>query len=295
MASANRMAFTLNNPCEDDVKVCESWKCDYVIVAGEIGLSGTKHLQGYVEWSSSKKFSTCHKYWEGRGHWEKARARSQPNIDYCSKGEQTKLEWDTLGTKGPNYGKNVNILFKFGEPSVGQGSRTDISEALADIESGMCEYDMFVNHSEFMCRYNKAHDRFKLLCDKRKKRAIGFEKPEVLVWWGKTDKQKTRKAHEIDPYLFKVGATTTGFWWDGYDGEETVLIDEFRCDMPLNQLLTLLDGYYKLVKISGSHVVMKAKRFIITSNINPLEWYINCDNESRNALLRRFTEIKEFS
>ena len=46
----------------------------------------------------------------------KCKGDKEQNIDYCSKGEQPKEEWESLGKAGPNYGLNVDIAFSIGIP-----------------------------------------------------------------------------------------------------------------------------------------------------------------------------------
>jgi len=83
-------------------------------------------------------------------------------------------------------------------------------------------------------------------------------------------------------------------FWDGYQGHENVVIDEFRGIVSISHLLRWLDRYPMLVEIKGSATVLKARRFWITSNLHPRQWYPELDPMTYDALERRI-EIVEFN
>ena len=67
-----------------------------------------------------------------------------------------------------------------------------------------------------------------------------------------------------------------GGWWDGYTGQETVIINEFRGGIAYSELLDLLDKYPKTVRRRCREPVpFLAKRVIITSVLQPKEVYCN--------------------
>lgn len=67
------------------------------IFGREKGELGTKHLQGYVEFKSDRRFSTLRKLAKGHLHWEKARGTREENADYCAKDG----DWDSMGAIEP--------------------------------------------------------------------------------------------------------------------------------------------------------------------------------------------------
>jgi len=65
-----------------------------------------------------------------------------------------------------------------------------------------------------------------------------------------------------------------GEWWDGYDGQHTVVWDEFTgSSCSFRTLLRVLDGYPLLVPVKGDFSQFRARRVVFTSNIHPREWY----------------------
>ena len=82
-------------------------------------------------------------------------------------------------------------------------------------------------------------------------------------------------------------------WWDGYKGQETVIINEFRGEIRFSELLDLVDKWPKTVKWRcRESVPFLAKRVIITSIKRPEDVYVNQVNEPWKQFERRFV-VKE--
>jgi len=115
----------------------------------------------------------------------------------------------------------------------------------------------------------------------------------VHVYWGQTGSGKSRRAWaEAGMDAYPKDPITK--WWCGYRDHRNVVIDEFRGDVSLSKVLRWFDRYPVLVEVKGGAVVLKAQEFWLTSNTDPKSWYPQHDQESRNALLRRFTNIVHF-
>nr|WAE43212.1 MAG: replication associated protein [Cressdnaviricota sp.] len=80
-------------------------------------------------------------------------------------------------------------------------------------------------------------------------------------------------------------------WWDGYQGQEHVIIDEFRGDINISHLLRWFDRYPVNLEIKGSSIPLSATKFWICSNLTPREWYPLVDEQSMDALMRRMELI----
>lgn len=111
---------------------------------------------------------------------------------------------------------------------------------------------------------------------------------KVYVFCGKTGTGKSKRAWE-EAGIEAYPKTPTTKFWDGYRGQENVVIDEFRGQIEISHMLRWLDRYPVLVEIKGSSTVLKAKSIWITSNLHPKDWYPTLDEETKNALLRRLT------
>ncbi len=123
-------------------------------------------------------------------------------------------------------------------------------------------------------------------------RAVGNEK-EVVVFYGRTGSGKSRRAWD-EAGLEAYAKDPRSKWWDGYRGEENVIIDEFRGTIDISHILRWFDRYPVRVERKGSSVPLGAKKFWITSNIGPDEWYPGLDSATLDALKRRLTNITFF-
>jgi len=116
----------------------------------------------------------------------------------------------------------------------------------------------------------------------------------VHVYWGKTGAGKSKRAWEEASLQAYPKDPNTKFW-DGYAGQENVVIDEFRGAISISHLLRWLDRYPVIVEIKGSSCVFKARSVWITSNLSPDDWYPDLDAETKLALRRRFSEVVHFN
>lgn len=112
-----------------------------------------------------------------------------------------------------------------------------------------------------------------------------------LVYWGVTGSGKSRKAWE-EASLDAYPKSPRSKFWCGYQGQENVIIDEFRGAIDIAYLLTWLDRYPVIVEVKGSSLVLRATKIWITSNIHPSEWYPGLDPSTLDALLRRLTIVQ---
>jgi len=114
---------------------------------------------------------------------------------------------------------------------------------------------------------------------------------EVFCFWGPTCTGKSRTAWEQGGDGTYPKDPRSKFW-DGYDGQEHVIIDEFRGGIDISHMLRWTDRYPVRVEIKGASRALMAKKIWITSNIHPDNWYPDLDEETRKALIRRMTIIK---
>lgn len=112
----------------------------------------------------------------------------------------------------------------------------------------------------------------------------------VNVYWGRTRSGKSRRAWEEATFEAYPKDPRTKFW-DGYRGQEHVVIDEFRGGIDIAHILRWFDRYPVNVEIKGSSTVLKAKTIWVTSNLDPNNWYPELDDETRNALMERMNII----
>lgn len=78
-------------------------------------------------------------------------------------------------------------------------------------------------------------------------------------------------------------------WWTGYNGQETVLIDDFE---PFNKSLSGMlkraaDHYPFQARVHGHQQLIRPQRIVVTSNYHPDQ--IWKEEEQLQPILRRFT------
>ena len=108
--------------------------------------------------------------------------------------------------------------------------------------------------------------------------------PEVLIYYGKTGTGKTSHTWEEFPDAYNVPMPRTGgWWWPLYAGQETIIIDEFAHQFKFHTMLSIIDRYPFDIQEKGANSNFCSKRIIITSNIDPMNWYPGVDWEKRGA------------
>lgn len=107
--------------------------------------------------------------------------------------------------------------------------------------------------------------------------------------WGESGVGKTSTIFKDYPALYIKMANK---WWDGYHGEETVLIDDFDPNHAVlgHHLKIWADRYPIRVELKNHAVIIRPKRIIITSQFHPNT--IWPDKETQTAIARRFKIIE---
>lgn len=270
--TSRRWCFTINNPVDD-----EPWHelpqgVVFICWQKERGEQGTEHLQGYVHFRRPVRASYVETFCGGRAHLEPAHGTEQQCIDYCSK-EDTRIA-------GP---------WQYGTPT-SQGQRSDLAEFSKAVLGGTKKRQLAEEYPATFLLHASAVDKLARLVKPPQR-----EEMEVYLIWGTTGTGKTHSVYTLEPGVFSVPAPTKDglLWFDGYDGEEAILLDDFEGGIPLKFLLRLLDKWPLAVPIKGGFVNAAWKRVWITSNQLWDTWYDwhTLGQENKNALQRRLTKI----
>lgn len=161
-----RWTFTINNYSDQEIELLTEFAaqdlCTYMVFGEEhiVGADGgTPHLQGYFETSRRILMTALKKRTPFlRAHLEKARNSASTNKAYCSKGDQSKEEWNELGVDGPNYGNFAEVR-EFGTPKK-QGKRNDLIEIRNMIDNGASIHEVSQEHFGSYIRYHAGIDRY---------------------------------------------------------------------------------------------------------------------------------------
>lgn len=234
------------------------------------------HVQGFVRWKRTKRRLGCKaSLGEGTAHVEPRNGTPEQARDYCRKQDSR--------VGGPWEGGAWRS----------QGERSDLEEVRRAIERGDPELAVASRWFGQWCRYSQAFDRYRDMLAVRRTSA-----PDVRVYWGASGCGKSRRAWDEFPdlYAVPVPARRSAAWFDGYSGQDAVLIDDFLGnEYDIGFLLKLLDRYPLRVPVKGSFRNWRPAVIIITSNVDPRDWYPEASVESRAALRRRITSITHFA
>lgn len=258
--------FTLNNPQpEEDPR---RWLSEYCIWQLEKGEEGTPHYQGYIVFKSNK---TPHavKLINPRAHWELRFGTHEQAKQYCSK-EETRVSGPWTTGEEPKKGK-----------------RTDLIYFKRRLQEGATEQDILEDDELYttLQQYPKSLGVHRMLSTKHR----NF-KTRVLVLYGPPKKGKSHYWSVAFPGAY---VKPVGEWWDGYDQQEVVILDDFYGWLKYAFLLQLLDRYPMYVEVKGGTRVFNSKIIVITSNKAPNCWY---DPETCPfpAIERRLDTVYEF-
>lgn len=240
----------------------------YVAVGRETcPTSNRLHDQGWVYFEGQRGSIKGVAKQLGGCHVAMCRGNIDQNDDYCSK----ESELRTFGEKPK------------------QGARLDIESAVSQIKSGERTVDQItLEQPEFYHQYGRTLSKIEDIVLRQRHRTW---MTEGMWYWGRTGVGKSHQAFEgFSPETHYVYPNDGG-WWDGYAGQETVILNEFRGEITFGELLDLVDKWPKQVRRRGREPVpFLARRVIITSSLAPQRLYKNvCDDQERiDQLLRRF-------
>jgi len=170
-----------------------------------------------------------------------------------------------------------------------QGERTDLIEFHAAIKRGCPDDELFEDHYAVLAKYPRLENRTRMHYLKRSTRE--FRKVDVIVHWGEAGTGKTRAPYEEGAFVFDDYEKG---WWDGYEQESVVLLDDFYGGVKWSFFLRLLDGYQVRLPVKGGHTYAAWSKIYITSNKHPDEWYKDHDT-SEKAFKRRISKIIHFN
>jgi hypothetical protein len=267
---SRKWVFTINNWTDEDWKgVIELGKeieedGGYLIVGKEVGEEGTPHLQGYVRFKNPRSRKELVKRFLKRAWIACAKGSETENYHYCAK-QGCEEEWGIY--KEDEKGRRNDLEL----------ARRMVVENYSLYAIGMTVGAQATKHAELL---------------KRVEPSRGLRKVEVIWLWGPPGTGKTRTAWEYckrlnefeDPWM----SSRSLKWWDGYEGQREIIIDDFRADFcTYHELLRILDIYPFRVEVKGGSRLLMAELIIITSCFPPDKVYNT--REDIGQLLRRIS------
>lgn len=269
MSKSRCWSVTINNFEEEEEETFKrhALECEYAVYQIEMGKEGTIHLQGCVYYKNPRVWP---KKVFPRAHLESEKVKGAL-IRYCQK-EETRI-------RGP---------YEFGKKPI-QGERTDLNKVKEDIVKGKKIEEVVMEDPELYHQYGRTLEKIEnIVLNKR----FRTEMTEGIWYYGPTGVGKSHKAFEgynPETHFMVNGDTIEKGWWDGYEQQETVIINEFRGGLKYSFLLELLDKWpLQVARRNKGGIQFNSKRVIITSSLAPEDIYKNMnEKDSLEQLYRR--------
>ena len=199
--------------------------------------------------------------------------------------EIEKIEYDDTCIK-----TNIEDIQNWLALKSGLGQRNDLIEFKNAVLSGATYDELLENHISTIARHDKFYQDLK-----RHKQELEFmskfRELQVYYIYGNAGTGKTSSVYEKYGFENIYSVDDYKHPFDEYNGEDVLLLDEYRSNFEITYFLKLLDRYpLKLRARYGNKVACYTKVYII-SNVPLNEQYPNLDETTRQALDRRIQKI----
>lgn len=232
--------------------------------------SGRLHYQGYVQFKKEKRLTALKKI-NKRANWGETNGSAESNKKYCSKNDSR--------IKGP---------WEKGQLSR-SGDRKDLDNLRDDILQGRTTVDdVAVNDPHKYHIYGRTLSKIEDIVLRKKFRT---KMTQGYWYFGKTGVGKSHIAYEgFNPETHYNYKAEKGGWWDGYTGQDIVIINDYRGSIPYDELLKMVDKWpFEVPRRNREPVPFLASKIIITSALPPQDVYCNRnENDKIEQLMRRF-------
>lgn len=219
--------------------------------------TGKRHIQAYIETTKQYRITTLSKLIGSANHVEGRRGSRKQAVDYCSKADSR--------VDGPWFWPSKSFF-----ESAGSGRRSDLITVCEQVRDGSIKtmYDLANAYPDQVVKYARG---YRTLFDLR--RDGNRDAPLVIVLNGEPGTGKSKWAADNTKGR-DVYWKPPGKWWDGYRGQEIVVMDEFDSkDLSYRSLLRVLDRYPLRVEFKGGYCDFTSQTIIITSSIHYKTWY----------------------
>lgn len=265
MSTLNRSekwVFTINNWTEEHKAYLRNVKCRYIVWGEEVAPStGTPHLQGVVFFASKKSHSQTVASLPD-GTWTEASKCVDESIIYAKKeGKYEEVGVEPMSRKRKGQ---CNIdRYQGAWEAAKKGRFDDIPE------------DIRIRHYSTL---KKIHADY-VECPPWV--------PHENYWFhGPSGCGKSKLARERYPEAYIKDPMSR--WWDGYNGESHVIVDDFDKYQVAQSgdVKRWCDHYPFMAPVKGGYIKIRPAVVVVTSNYSPEEiWQ---DEQTLNPVRRRF-------
>jgi len=199
------------------------------------------------------------------------------------------LKLDAIASN--NYCKKDGNYFEFGIAPK-QGKRNDLDALKNDILSGEISVrDIVVTNPVMYHQYGRTLEKIE---DIKMSKIFRTEMTKGIWLYGDTGCGKSHKAFENYNPDTHYNVPDDSGWWDNYQQQETVIINDFRGHIKYDTLLQMVDKWpFEVPRRCKPPLPFTSKTVIITSPLRPEEVYIHrMEKDNIAQLYRRFNVIE---
>lgn len=268
MSRSRSWQFTVNNFTDSDLTRLAQVECVYIVYGKEVApTTGTPHLQGFVMFENPVRMSTVSDCIPG--HLSPVSNKPWCVAEYCKKDG----DFTERGTAPKNPGKRERNDWDGYMDLIKSGRATELPDRV--------QITQFRNIQAIEAKYRKIDS------------TLDWTTPPNEWLWGEKGSGKSTKARLDNPgFYWKM----SNQWWDGYSGEDTVLLEDITKDWPqfASHLLIWADRFSFRGATKGSTLMLRPKKIVVTSNYSIQELCDQCGilSDTCLALQRRFREIR---
>jgi len=256
--------FTVNNYTSEVVEGIKAFagKCRYLVFGYETGESGTPHLQGFAQLSRQMTLAKVGKMFPW--HVEVTRGTPDQAAAYCKKDGAieefgTMMTVQSGGTMEQDRWRELSDKAKLGK--------------LDEIDA--MDPKQYIKHYRI----------FKEIAKDHMQKPVANDHLAGIWLHGPSGVGKSRIARDVYPEYYEKLCNK---WWDGYQMEETVIIDDVDKNHAClgHQFKLWADHYAFIAETKGGAIRIRPERVIVTSQYSIDQIWE--DEETRDALHRRF-------
>ena len=239
----------------------------YVVWQHELGKEGGHHIQGFITMSLKKRASYLGNLFQLKPESFQAKkpaATPADNRAYCTD-ESKRLE----GTEP----------YEFGEiPRTAEQMAPKLETFVDTMKTQGLKRAIEADPVTYIRNCNGIKDYDRVLKRQRVEQQV-IRSVEVIVVWGDAGSGKSHWATTWDTpdNCYEVPDIKRGerLNLDGYNGERTIILEDYDGQIDYRTFLRMLDKYRVDFHTKGGMVPAEWDTVIITSNINPNQWYGN--------------------
>lgn len=239
------------------------------------------HLQGYVQFFNRQTIANAHKilgleFVKGTpSHW-------------CDFQRGTLDEATKYTEKDGDFEEHGQLIKK--------GQRRDIDHVWALCNKPETKlYDLIEANPSLYSRCHAGIEKMWHAAQIKRALTIPMEKKRFIVHYGAARAGKSTWVREKWPAADVYRKNPSHGWFQRYNGEPVIWLEEFDGKIERAELCMLIDPGLYTAQVKGSDVPVLAHTVVVTTNIPPNQWYPCASSVEKDAVLKRIDELHHWT